>query len=142
MLTGEDKGRNPARQHLARDWAEQQIASRASCKRELSRIERNAREHLAKLRAEIVRLDKDDVARAAKAFVAGEHQPAVNSSASEQMRPIRLRIRDDIGAQQSQPSPQPHQHPIGSKLRGLLHIGGVYYRKDANWLAARLQVIL
>jgi len=124
MLTGEDKGRNPARQHLARDWAEQQIASRASCKRELSRIERNAREHLAKL------------------FVAGEHQPAVNSSASEQMRPIRLRIRDDIGAQQSQPSPQPHQHPIGSKLRGLLHIGGVYYRKDANWLAARLQVIL
>ncbi len=130
MLAGEDKRRDAARQRLVGDGMEQEIASRASRQGEASRIKRNAREHLPKLSTEIVRLDEDDVTRGPQPLIAREHQSSVASSMAKQMRTIQIRVHDDVSAKQPQPSPQPHQHPIGSELRGLLHIDGVYYSND------------
>ena len=105
MLTGEDKGWDAPRQHLARHWAEKQVASRASREREPSRVERNTREYIAKLSAEIIRLEEDDVVRGPQPLVAREHQASITSGARKEVSSVQLRVHDDIRAKQPQPSP-------------------------------------
>ena len=114
--------RNKASHGLAFDRMQHRVASRAAAKRAAVRVEGKAREHLAKLIAEPVARQESDVRRRAQPLVAGKGDPRFGTSVAKELTAAQGRIPRHVGAQQSKPSCEPPQHPVGRKPWGFFHV--------------------
>lgn len=125
IVAGEDVGRHSSPDQLARDRNQHGIASRASRERNRARVEAEAFYYLAQLGPYVVALHEENVARSSEALVACEQHSAIRASNLEQRGAGEGGIGDNVGAEQPEPSREPHQHPVGGESGSFIHRSGL-----------------
>lgn len=121
LVGGIDVGRNPKRDQLTGDLDQLAIAERATRKCAASRVERRSRVNLAKLSAEVLAFEVDDVGRGAKPLVAREHDAMLGARRLQNISAAERRRVGDIHAEQPEPTGESAEHPVGGEARGFLN---------------------
>src|ERR1035437_754410 len=80
--------------------------------------------------AALLALDEKNVARGSQAFIAGHQDSVVRASDLQKLGAAQRRVRNNVGAEQPQPSRQSHQHPVSRKSGTFIHRDGLYYISD------------
>ncbi len=82
---------------------------------------------LAQLIPDGVVLDEENVGGGAKALVAGHQDSVFRASYPEKLGAGQRGVSDNVGAEQSQPSREPQEHPVNSDSGSFIHRDGLYY---------------
>jgi hypothetical protein len=127
IVSGEDVGRHAARYQFTRNRGQYYVASRASRERDHARVETEASDSLAELRSDSVAFDEENVRRGAKTLVAGHQDSVVRASDPEKNSAGQGRVGDNVGAEQTQPASEAHEHPVNGESGSFIHRDGRYY---------------
>jgi hypothetical protein len=127
LMTGENVRRYSSRHEITRDRRQHCVASRASRQHNRARIETEAPDSLAQLTSDGVALDEENVGRGPQALVTRHQDSVIGSRNPEQLSAGQGRICDDIGAEQSQPAGQSHEHPVNGEAGSFIHRDALYY---------------
>jgi hypothetical protein len=130
IVSGKDVKRHAARYQFTCNRGQYRVASRASRQRDHARIETEVSDSLAKLRPDSVALDEENVRRGAEALVAGHQDAVVRASDPEKNSAGQGRVGDSVGAEQSQPASEAHEHPVNGESGSFIHRDGLYYITD------------
>lgn len=127
IVAGIDVRRHASRDQFTRDGSQHSVASRASRERNYAWVETEAWDSLAQLTLDGVALDEKDVGRGAKTFVARQQDSIVRAGNSEKLSAGQGGVGDNVGAEQSQPSRQSHEHPVNGDSGSFIHGDGRDY---------------
>jgi len=127
IVTGKNVRRYSSRHEFTRNRGQRSVASRASRQRNRARIETKVPDRLAQLISDRVALDEKNVGGGSEALVARHQDSVVGAGNPEQLSAGQGRVRDDVGAEQSQPARQSHEHSINSEAGRFIHRDRLYY---------------
>ena len=127
IVSGKDVRRHAARHQVTRYRGQYRVASRASRERNHARVETEASDSLAKLRPDSVALDEEDVRRGAKTLVASHQDSVVRAGDPQKIGAGQGGVGDNVGAEQSQPASEAHEHPVNGESGSFIHRDGLYY---------------
>ena len=91
------------------------------------RVETEVSDSLAKLRTDSVALDEENVRRGSKALVASHQDSVVGASDPQKIGAGQGGIGDNVGAEQTQPASEAHEHPVNGESWRFIHRDGLYY---------------
>ncbi len=124
-MAGEDVGRHSPRHEFTRDGGQRKVASGASRERNRSRVEAEAHDSLAQLIPDSVALDEINVVGGSQTFVTRHQSPVLRASDFQQLSAVQGRVRNNVSAEQSQPSRQSHQHAVNGESGSFVHREGL-----------------
>jgi len=127
IVSRKDVRRHAARYQVACNCGQHYVASRASRQRDHAGVETEASNSLAKLRPDSVALDKENIRRGAKALVASHQDSVVRASDPQQIGAGQGGVGDNVGAEQTQPAREAHEHPVNGESGRFIHRDGLYY---------------
>ena len=127
IVSRKDVRRHATRYQVACNHGQDSVASRASRQRDHARVETEASNSLAKLRPDSVALDEENVRRGAKALVASHQDSVVRASDPQQIGAGQGGVGDNVGAEQTQPAREAHEHPVNGESGRFIHRDGLYY---------------
>ena len=106
---------------FTRDRGQRKVASGASRERNCSRVEAEAHDSLAQLTPDSIALDEINISRSSQTFVARHQDSVVCASYLQQLGAAHGRVRNNVSAEQPQPSRQSHQHPVNGESGSFVH---------------------
>ena len=127
IVSGEDVRRHAARDQVTCNRGQYRVASRASRQSNHARVETEASDSLAKLRSDSVALDEENVRGGSETLVATHQDAVVRASDPEKNSAGQGRVGDSVGAEQSQPAGEAHEHPVNGESGSFIHRDGLYY---------------
>ncbi len=127
IVSGKDVRRHAARDQVTCNRGQYRVASRASRQSNHARVETEASDSLAKLRPDSVALDEEDVRRGAKTLVASHQDSVVRAGDSQKIGAGQGGVGDNVGAEQSQPAREAHEHPVNGESESFIHRDRLYY---------------
>jgi hypothetical protein len=121
IMAGEDVRWYSPRHEFTRDRGQRKVASGASRERNCSRVEAEAHDSLAQLTPDSIALDEMNISRSSQTFVARHQDSVVCASYLQQLGAAHGRVRNNVSAEQPQPSRQSHQHPVNGESGSFVH---------------------